>query len=201
MDEQGIAKDERPAQLAHKSTEGRLEITPHFRAISDEFVRVVEGESERVSIELPPRSGLSTILMKFGPLWALRAHPEKRILVVTYSREAAHAWARGVGQAYGSQASSGSIRTSQGGGVDFVGVGDAVCGSPFDAVILDAPVRDLAQAHSPVAMAYLGNYFDELVRTRVSPEASVLVAGPRPMHGPLTDGPGWRRVCLREEAA
>lgn len=190
-----------PASLASSVTKGRLELSSCAEAVSREFVRAVEEEDERTTLTIPPRHGLSTVLMEFGPLWALLRYPGLRVGVCTYSPDLASAYATCVyrhAQAFGPVVADrhlNELRTAQGGYVKFFEVFSALAGLGFDALIIDSPFKNLAAAMSPSEVLRVDDVWRNIWQARLRPGASVLVAGPGPMLG-LFVGKGWRSVQM-----
>jgi predicted phage terminase large subunit-like protein len=171
------------------------EIDPRFRRrahldyLSDRLanaVRDVEGGQNRMlAVSMPPRAGKSTLLSLYSPLWLLRRHPEWSVVLSSYDPALATGWARSIrfliedrpelgialARDNGAQA---SWATVEGGGMYSVGIGGALTGRGARVLVIDDPVKDFVDAHSPRQREQLWNWWLTVAQTRLEPPYLVL---------------------------
>lgn len=68
----------------------------HHHLIAARLERIARGESNRLIIQMPPRSGKSLIVSQYFPAWFLGNHPDKRIACASYGQELASDFGRTV---------------------------------------------------------------------------------------------------------
>ncbi len=68
-----------------KMTMPRYRISWHHRIIADAFERFARGESKRLIITAPPRTGKSQLVSRHGPAWLLGNNPEAKVLCTSHT--------------------------------------------------------------------------------------------------------------------
>lgn len=80
--------------------DARFASRPHLDYLASRVaaaVRDVEGGQNRMlAVSMPPRSGKSTLLSVYTPLWLLRLHPEWKIVLASHDDDLITGWARQV---------------------------------------------------------------------------------------------------------
>jgi predicted phage terminase large subunit-like protein len=163
---------------------------PHISYLSDRIgaaVRDVErGRNRQIAVSLPPRSGKSTLISLHGPTWMLRRHPEWEIMTASYDGALSASWARSIrwtiedhpdlGIALARDGGAGSHwKTVEGGGMTAVSVRGALTGRGARVMIIDDPVKDFVEAHSPAARQSLWDWWLSVAQTRLEPPYLVVV--------------------------
>lgn len=167
----------------------------HLQYLSDELlaaVREVEaGTSQFLAVSMPPRSGKSTILSTYSPVWLLRRHPDWRIGLISHSPHLASTWGRQVRRIVTERRGTigleiapdaGAItdwETTAGGGVTSRSVGGSITGLGFRVLIIDDPVKDYADAHSAKRRDALWEWWTSAAYTRLEEPFLVIVVGTR----------------------
>lgn len=75
-----------------------FKIRPHLEYISDRIAQAVAdveaGESRKIIVQLPPRSGKTTLVTETSVAWMLAKHPEWPAILTSYSGALATTWTR-----------------------------------------------------------------------------------------------------------
>lgn len=155
---------------------------PHLELLSDRLVnavRMVErGQNQRISINVPPRSGKSTLTSLYTPLWILRRHPEWKIALVSYSSGLVRTWAKELrslieadptlGIALKADGGAGGRWTTiEGGGMFTTEVGGDFTGYGAKVLIIDDPIKDYVAAHNPRVRQQLWDWWLTVASTRM----------------------------------
>lgn len=166
---------------------------PHLRAISDELVRAVAdvraGKTRQIVVSLPPRSGKSTLVSTWFPLWLLATRPFDRPLslgLVSSSPALSSYWSRNIrrvvedgGGLFGALTSDSRAvmdwETVLDDRVVARSVGQNIIGMGFNVLVLDDVVKDAAAAHSATERAKVWDWWTGTAAHRVERPALVLV--------------------------
>jgi predicted phage terminase large subunit-like protein len=168
---------------------------------------------------MPPRHGKSELCSKYLPAWFLGTRPDQRVILTSYEADFAAQWgrkARGVLEEHGptlfgvrvSKQSSAANRwdlEQRRGGMMTAGVGGPVTGKGADLLIIDDPIKNPAEAHSPIQRQKIYEWYQSVAYTRLSPDGGVLLiqtrwhaddlAG-RIIQAARAEGEAWRVVNL-----
>lgn len=75
-----------------------FKVRPHLEYISDRIAQAVAdveaGESRKLIVQLPPRSGKTTLVTETSVAWMLAKHPEWPAILTSYSGALATTWTR-----------------------------------------------------------------------------------------------------------
>jgi predicted phage terminase large subunit-like protein len=164
-------------------------IRPHTAYLNDVIecaVRDVEGGRNRyVAVSLPPRVGKSTLISHHLPAWALRKHPEWKVIMTSYDHSLAVGFGRAVrrtieenarkfGMALASDVkAAGEWETLDGGGMLARSYRSGITGRGAKVLIIDDPIKDFVEAHSKNARDAIWNWWLSTAYTRL--EAPFLV--------------------------
>lgn len=195
--ERQMAMDHSPGGLAAVLTEGREKQAPHLDLIDDAFRRIAAGEKLQVMLTMPPRHGKSQRASRWGPLWYLRRHPDKRVMLASYGAELADGhgrWVRDQLRTYGDamgvrldpnsraanrfdleQERGSSVR----GGMVTAGVGGGLTGLGFSLGIIDDPFKGSEDANSPAQRERVWDWYQSVFYTRRAPGASLILINTR----------------------
>lgn len=195
--ERQVAMDRSPGALAAVLTEGREKQAAHLDLIDGAFRRIAAGERLQVMLTMPPRHGKSQRASRWGPLWYLRRHPERRIMIASYGADLADdhgRWVRDQLREYPSvlgvrlhAASHAANRfdleqqrgSSVRGGMVTAGVGGGLTGKGFDLGIIDDPFKGHDDAASPAQRERVWEWYRSVFFTRRAPGASILLINTR----------------------
>lgn len=181
-----------PLAQAQRIDEGYVE-RPHLKYISDRITRAVEdveaGRSRRLIIELPPRSGKTTLTTLFTPAWILQRHPEWPVVLTSHDGNLATSWGRqirrwaeegrlGVDIARDAGAVS-EWETTEGGSVTARSVRASLTGRGAKVLIVDDPHKDFVDAHSVISRQQVWDWWLSVAQTRLEPPTLIIVIATR----------------------
>lgn len=130
-------------------------VAPHHQYMADVFEDVVAGEILKVILNIPPRHGKSQLSTIYAAAWYSGNHPEKDIMVTTYSEKFARDFGLAVKnilisprfkQIFPDYAlrtkSSEHLTTNEGGNLYFLGRRSPTTGRGGHIIIVDDPTKD-----------------------------------------------------------
>lgn len=163
---------------------------PHLVHLSQRLVQAVHdverGRNRMLAVSMPPRSGKSELISKYGPLWLLRRHPEWSIVTASHDGGLTASWAKadrqiiednpalGISLAPDGGA-AGYWQTIEGGGLLALSVRGALTGRGARVFIIDDPVKDFVEAHSQLARQALWDWWLSVAFNRLEPPYLVIV--------------------------
>jgi len=165
-------------------------LRPHTAYLSSRLAQAVadmaEGRSRRLIIETPPRVGKSTLVSVYLPLWVMRQYPTTKTALVSYDPTLTTAWARSIrneiedNDALGINlardgGAAGTWMTAEGGELRARSTGKALTGTGANLLVIDDPVKDFADAHSPLRRQALWDWWLSVAQTRLEPPSLVVV--------------------------
>lgn len=167
----------------------RYEPNWHHWEIADKLEKVERGEIKRLMIFMPPRHGKSELASTLFPSWYLGRHPEKEIIVSSYSAELAQDFGYKTRNYVNSQEyqeifktklrddSKGKAKwlTQEGGGYTSVGVGGAVTGRGADILLIDDPIKNREEAESKTIRDKVWNWYTSTAYTRLEKGGAVIL--------------------------
>lgn len=210
-----------PGDLARELNPAMVQ-TPALDLIDTELTYLVDNDQgdDRLAVLMPPQEGKSEEVSHYYVLWLLIQNPELRIAVVSYTDE----MARRHGAAIKSDAQSFDgtdgeldlgIRLREdsraagrwqieghAGGVYCVGIAGSLTGKPVDVLVIDDPLKDLAEAQSDAFRQRAMDFWRGTAIPRLGPGAKVVLVQTRwhesDMAGQLlTEEPDkWRVVSI-----
>lgn len=175
--------------------------TPAMRLIDSELRWALNTPNARLVVSVPPQQGKSTRLAVHGVVYALVHNPDTRCAVASYSDTLARTHVRAARDIINSNGSAAKdpmtdaplpdklgIAISRGigsasnwrlegkrGGCYGVGVGGSLTGRAVDLLIIDDPLKGMAEADSPVERHKVINWWDSVAQTRLAPGAPVIL--------------------------
>jgi len=161
--------------------------------LAKELEMVETGETSRLIITLPPRTGKSQQASVYFPAWFLGRHPDKEVMVCSYGLELAQGFGRQarsvvMGEEYQrlfplelDQASAASSRwnTVQGGGYYALGVGGPATGRGADLLVVDDFLKNREEAESRTVKDGIWSWWMSTAYTRLSPDGKVVIVATR----------------------
>lgn len=165
-------------------------------AIADYCQQLLEGRIRKLMLFMPPQHGKSEIISRNFPAWALGRDPDLKIAGCSYSSDLAQQFSRSIQRTIDSEeyqcifpqtylsgsttdrnnntASRGYIRNAdyfetvgRRGFYKAVGVCGSLTGTPVDIAIIDDPVKDAAEAYSPVYRQRVWDWYNTVLSTRL----------------------------------
>ena len=189
----------RPHSYAQHVSAGKWIAYPYLVEIGKRLSRAIARGNGRVILNAPPRHGKSDLISFWAPLWYLDNWPTKRVILASYGHALAADFGRRVRNAMEnypdcrtglSEDSSSAQRwnTPEGGGMITAGVGGPITGRGGDLLILDDPIKNWADAHSPTMREAAVNWFCSTYYTRQEPNATIVLGMTRWNEEDMT---GW----------
>ena len=157
--------------------------------IARQLERVENGEVKRLMLFVPPRYGKSELASINFPAWYLGKHPEKEIIVASYSAELAQDFGYKTrnlvaGEEYGTlfdtrlmedSKSKAKWLTKEKGGYTAVGVGGAITGRGANILLIDDPVKNREDAESETMRSKTWDWYTSTAYTRLEKNAAVIL--------------------------
>ncbi len=151
--------------------------------VIEQLQRVINGECNRLILQVPPRHGKSLLASQLLPAAYLLAHPDRYVGISSYSAELAEGFSRkardfyreGGGLLNPSSQAVNAWGTEGGGGLWAAGVGGAVTGRSGHLLIVDDPVKNREDAESSRMMEKLNDWYTSTLYTRLEPHVGAIV--------------------------
>jgi len=157
--------------------------------IAEQLEKVESGEIKRLMLFVPPRYGKSELGSINFPAWYLGKHPEKEIIVASYSADLAQDFGYKTRNLVNSQEyqeifecrlrddsqSKAKWLTQSGGGYTAVGVGGAITGRGADILLIDDPFKNREEAESQLIRDKIWNWYTSTAYTRLEKDAKIVL--------------------------
>ncbi len=177
---------ETPADLAITLSDGLWHLAPHLQLISDKIAGIAE-QPLRLIITLPPRHGKSELVSHWTPIWFLNEWPTGKIILASYEAQFAASWGRKARN--GIQENEGKLRIKlsgdssavatwelkSGGGMWTAGAGGPITGKGAHLLIIDDPIKNYAEAYSPIYRESNDQWYQTTAYPRLEPGASIII--------------------------
>jgi len=166
-----------------------LGLTPraHHRILLSCLDRIATGELRRLLVLMPPGSAKSTYTSVVFPIWWFIQHPRSSIIAVSCTSSLVEHFSRqiigiveenpkrvGFSLKSGDRSAS-HWRTTTGGEYFAAGVRGTVIGRRADIVIVDDPVRSMAEADNPRHRRHLWEWYSSELISRLKPGGRIVV--------------------------
>lgn len=181
-----------PIEQARAIDEG-YRVRPHLQYLSDQIAEAVadveKGINRRLIVELPPRSGKTTMTTLYTPAWIMHNHPDWPIALVSHDGTLATSWGRqirrwaeggllGVGIARDAGAAS-EWETTEGGTMLARSYRESFTGRGARVLIVDDIIKDFVEAHSQTVRDSVWNWWLTVALGRLEPPYLVIVTATR----------------------
>lgn len=155
----------------------------HLLLLQEKLEAIDRGELKRLIVSMPPRHGKSELLSVHAPVWFLERDPSREIIAASWGLNLARKFSRRsrklaekVGIPLSKKvAQAGQWETEAGGGVFAVGTTGGVAGFGAKILIVDDPVKDIAEANSPLQRERVWDWFMSEAMTRLAPGGAVIL--------------------------
>lgn len=162
----------------------------HLEKIAEVLEKVERGELRKVMIFAPPRFGKSEMVSCNFPAWYLGRNPDKRIIHASYAASLSNEFSRRTRdtveeplfEAIFNVTTDKDARpvdawkiAKHRGGMLSIGVGGAATGHGADCFIIDDPIKNHSEAESEVYRDKLFDWFRSVARTRLEPNAAIIL--------------------------
>ncbi|HOK14215.1 MAG TPA: phage terminase large subunit, partial [Candidatus Kapabacteria bacterium] len=166
---------------------GVYQIPPHIAFIDTILYRISFSKKQRLIVCLPPRHGKSELISKYFPFWYLTTFSGKRLLLTSYEANFAAYWGRKVRaliDSYGkyfnvaisNEASAANFfELSNNSTMMTAGAGGALTGKGADLLIIDDPIKNAEEAHSPTIRQNIWDWFVSTAYSRLEPNGSCII--------------------------
>ena len=188
------------AELA-QAVDPTFRITPAIQMIAEAIEIVLDRPRHNLLVTCPPQEGKSTLCAIWAPLRALQLDSSKKIILATYASGLAEDHSRAcrdiisrhgsgvvdeltgmaVEDKLGYQLSPGANKVNSWklanvrGGMIAVGLEGGATGKSADLLIIDDPYKNMAEADSVTHRRKVDEWMSSVARTRLSPQASMIV--------------------------
>lgn len=181
----------------------------HHRLMIDELEKVASGETDRLMLLMPPGHAKSMYASRLFPAWWFQRLPRTTVIASSYGQDLADDFGRKVrdlvgmnGPALGYSLSGENRATSRWAttnGCEYFGVGvnGPVTGRRADLVIIDDPVKGMAEALSETVRNSTWDWYQANIYTRSKPDARFVLIQTR-WH---EDDLGGRLLNAQDEGA
>lgn len=163
---------------------------PHLRYLSDRLRQAVEdvegGRSRRIIVQMPPRSGKSTLGTQLAPAWMLSRNPTWPLALTSHDGGLATSWGRAIRRwaeegklgptvklARDAGAAS-SWETVEGGKLLSISIRESFTGRGAKVLVIDDPHKDFADAHSETMRENVWQWWLSVAQTRLEPPSLVV---------------------------
>lgn len=162
-------------------------ITPHLKLLSQWIVEAVTGVRKRIIVNMPPRHGKSELISKWTPVYFLDNWPHLNVINCGYGNEFSMEWGRKTRdlvtehkerlrfQLKQDSKAADRWNTNQGGGMKTAGIGGGITGRGAHLMVIDDPIKDDKEANSLHYRDYLYKWWRGTARTRLEPDAAVIL--------------------------
>jgi predicted phage terminase large subunit-like protein len=159
----------------------------HHRLLLHHLDLITKGEIKRLMVLMPPGSAKSTYASVIFPIWWLMQHPRSSVIAVSHTISLVEHFSRRIHALIeenrhkigfglrGDNRSASHWQTSAGGEYFAVGVRGAVTGRRADLVIIDDPIKSMAEADSPKQRQHIWDWYASELTTRLKPDARIVL--------------------------
>lgn len=183
---QDFKKFRTPADLAEQLSEGSWQRYEHLDYIADRIAEI-RHRPLRLIVSIPPGHGKSELISHWTPVWFLGEWPEKRVGFATYEQNFAAYWggqvrdsitanrpALGLEMA-GNTTAKAEWELKTGGRMFATGVGGPITGRRFHLLLIDDPIKNVAEAESPTYREATWRWYRTVARTRMFMGGSIII--------------------------
>ncbi len=175
-----------PADCAITLSDGLWYLSPHLKLISDKIAEIREHPIKLI-VTLPPQHGKSELVSHWTPVWFLNEWPSNKVILASYEASWAAYWGRKARNGIQDNEDKLDIRMSMdstarafwelksGGGMWTAGVGGPITGKGANLLIIDDPIKNYAEAYSPVYREAIDQWYQTTAYTRLRPGASIII--------------------------
>lgn len=184
-------------ELARRSLEeflqyesyGTWKTAKHLKMLCSKLEAVERGEIKRLMVFMPPRHGKSETSTKKFPAYFLGKHPDKEVIISSYSADLAYDFsriARNTLKEWGAKLWGVEVSKDSGavgrwgiegtrGGLTAAGVGGPITGRGAHVAIIDDPFKNWQDAASKVIRDNVWDWYRSTLRTRLAPNGAVIL--------------------------
>lgn len=171
------------------SQAGQMKMLPYTKYICDALQPIIDGKQRFLIFELPPQHGKSTTITETFPSDYLMHHPDKEVMVASYSDDLAQRFGSRnlskfndlAGRMYGLKVSSRKHTSNEWqidghrGAMHSTTILGSATGKHSDLLIIDDPVKGMQDADSPTIRNRIWDEFQASFYTRLAADGSIIV--------------------------
>lgn len=169
--------------------EGDKVMWRNLAVLGPAFADAIFRRRPRQEWRVPSQTGKTTLLGKWGPIWALDHNPRLRLMYVSYDADKAveeAGEARDIARYYSADLrfqlrpdhqARGMWKTDEGGGLYATGINGSITGFPADGVIGDDLIKGWEAGHSPAVREKAWRVFTSQMRMRLQRPDDPLILG------------------------
>jgi predicted phage terminase large subunit-like protein len=186
-----FAKFMMPAPDTHEDVSVSLyRPAKHHLVLGAALEEVEAGRYSRLQVTMPPRHGKTKLTSHMFPAWYVGKHPERSVIVATYSEKFAWDHGRAVrdiienplyAQIFpnvrlkSGSAAQDRLETEQGGILFFLGRGSGTTGRGGDVILIDDPTKDRKEADSPTIREDVWKWYTQVLQSRLMTKKGAIV--------------------------
>lgn len=171
------------------SQDYQMKLMPHTKFICDALQPILDGEQRFLIVEMPPQHGKSTTITETFPSAYLMQHPDKEVMVASYSDTLAQKFGSRnmakfselAGPMYGLHLSPTKHTANEWqiaghkGAMHSTTILGSATGQHADLLIIDDPIKNMQEADSPTIRERIWEEWQASFYSRLSADASVIV--------------------------
>jgi predicted phage terminase large subunit-like protein len=159
----------------------------HHRVLLQYLSRIANGEIKRLIVLMPPGSAKSTYVSVIFPIWWFIQHPSSSIIAASHTAALVQRFSRRIlslieenQQRIGFNILPGNRSpshwcTTTGGEYFATGVRGAITGRRADLIIIDDPIKSMAEADSSHHRQSIWDWYTAELMTRLKPDARIVL--------------------------
>ena len=159
----------------------------HHKEMLKRLQRLADGKSDRLMLLMPPGSAKSTYASVVFPAWYLLTHPKSRVIAACHTESLAAHFGRRVRALvleHGAATADGLARDDRAagrfatlGGASYfaAGVRGPLMGRRAELIVIDDPIKSIAEAESAVMRDSLWDWFRAELTTRLTPGGKIVL--------------------------
>ena len=159
----------------------------HQRFLLSKLDHVAKGSIKRLMVLMPPGSAKSTYSSVIFPVWWFIQHPRSSVIAVSHTASLAEHFSHRIQvlvddhrnrigfEIRPGDRSADHWGTSEGGEYFATGIRGAITGRRADLVIVDDPIKSMAEAESARHRQYIWDWYTTDLTTRLKPDARIVV--------------------------
>lgn len=176
-----------PATLAEHITRGAYSRPRHIEYLSERISEIAIGQRFFI-INIPPQHGKSELVSRWTTVWFLKKYPWKKVGLASYEKEYASEWGGKAKESIDDNADELGLELRRdtkakgrwnlrgyGGGMFVAGIRGPFTGRGFDLIIIDDPIKNDAEALSPIYRKRAWDWFRSVARPRLAPNGSIIL--------------------------
>ncbi len=175
-----------PADCAETLSDGAWIRYDHLDYISNKIAEI-RYRKLRLIVSVPPGHGKSKLISHWTPVWFMGEWPDRRVGLATYEANFAAYWGGQVRDSIDANrdqlqleltrdtTAKSDWRLRTGGSMITAGVSGPITGRRFHLLLIDDPIKNIAEAESIVYRENLWKWYRTVARTRLFQDGSIII--------------------------